>query len=71
MKSIIFSGAYIENYDYLSEINFDEYLIICADSGYKHAENLKIVPDVILPKTSFLTNRNTPTIEAITSKQRN
>ena len=48
MKSIIFSGAYIENYDYLSEINFDEYLIICADSGYKHAENLKIVPDVIL-----------------------
>ena len=30
-----------------------------------------IVPDVILPKTSFLTNRNTPTIEAITSKQRN
>lgn len=48
MKSIIFSGAYIENYDYLSEINFDNYLIICADSGYKHAENLKIVPDVIL-----------------------
>ena len=68
MKSIIFSGAYIENYDYLSENNFDEYLIICADSGYKHAENLKIVPDVILRKISFLTNRNTPAIAATTSK---
>lgn len=29
------------------------------------------IPDVILPKTSFLTNRNTPTIEATTSKLRN
>lgn len=57
MKSIIFSGAYIENYDYLSEINFDDYLIICADSGYKHAKRLNIVPDVILGDNDSYLNK--------------
>lgn len=57
MKSIIFSGAYIENYDYLSEINFDDYLIICADSGYKHAKRLNIVPDVILGDNDSYVNK--------------
>lgn len=57
MKSIIFSGAYIENYDYLSEINFDDYLIICADSGYKHAKLLNVVPDVILGDNDSYVNK--------------
>lgn len=48
MKSIIFCSAEIKDYSYLSNINFSEYLIICADGGYEHAMRLGIIPNVII-----------------------
>lgn len=48
MKSIIFSSAVISDYSYLNNIDFSEYLIICADGGYMHAMRLGITPDVII-----------------------
>ncbi len=46
MKAIIFCGGRIEDYSY---INIEkESFIICADSGFRHAEALKITPDVII-----------------------
>ncbi len=46
MKAIIFCGGRIEDYSYIS-IEKDA-LVICADGGFRHAENLKITPDVII-----------------------
>ncbi len=48
MKSIIFSSGEIRDYRYLRNIDFSEYLVICADNGYSHALELGIVPDVIV-----------------------
>ena len=47
MKCVIFAGGEIKN---ISSINTDEIsgsFVICADSGYKYAEKLGIIPDII------------------------
>lgn len=45
-KCIIFCSAEIKDYDFLKKYNFNEYYIICADGGLKHAESLGIFPDL-------------------------
>lgn len=48
MKSIIFSSGEIKDYNYLRDIDFSKYMVICADNGYSHALKLGIIPDVIV-----------------------
>lgn len=46
MRAYIFGGAYIRDY---SKINIEKNsFIICADSGLKHVQNLKLLPSCIL-----------------------
>ncbi len=46
MRAYIFGGAYIRDY---SKINIEKNsFIICADSGLKHVQNLKLLPSGIL-----------------------
>lgn len=46
MRAYIFGGAHIQDY---SKINIEKNaFIICADSGLKHVQNLKLVPSCIL-----------------------
>lgn len=54
MKAIIFCSAEIKSYDYLRKFDFKQYMIICADGGYVHAQRLGIIPDIIFSdKDSF------------------
>lgn len=47
-KYIIFSGAPIDDYDWLArQINPDDH-IICADGGAVHAKKLGVVPDYLI-----------------------
>ncbi len=46
MKAIIFCGGRIEDYSYI-DIEKDDF-IICADGGFRHAEVMKITPDIII-----------------------
>lgn len=49
MKCLILSAAEITDYSFLKEIIKKETLfVICADGGYRHAENLKIKPDLVI-----------------------
>lgn len=44
MKCIIFAGGQFEYTDFRDSAD----LVICADSGMKHAEKLNIVPDILI-----------------------
>ncbi len=48
MITYIFGAAHIDNYDYLSKVDFSESHIICADGGIKHIRKLGLTPDVII-----------------------
>ncbi len=48
MRCFIFGSAKIESYEYLRNIDFSDSLIICADGGMLHAQNLGIECDVWL-----------------------
>ncbi len=48
MKCFVFCSAKIECYDFLKDFDFENSFVICADGGYKHAQNLGIVPDLWL-----------------------
>lgn len=45
-RCCIFSGGELEEYNFI-EIKDTDY-IICADSGLKHAQRLKIAPDLVI-----------------------
>lgn len=48
MRAVIFCGGDINDYEYIRGFLRDKDRIICADSGYRHAERLGITPDIIL-----------------------
>ncbi len=48
MKAIIFCSGVIENYAYLKNKSYADFLVICADGGVKHTEALNITPDIII-----------------------
>lgn len=49
MKCLILSAADIEDYSFLKRIiQKEDLFVICADGGYRHAENLKIKPDLVI-----------------------
>lgn len=48
MKCFVFCSAKIESYDFLKNFDFENSFVICADGGYKHTQNLGIVPDLWL-----------------------
>lgn len=48
MSAIIFCGGEIQDYAWLSGMDFRASLIVCADGGVRHAQQLGIVPQVII-----------------------
>ena len=48
MKTVIISGGEIKDYEFCSGIVRSADRIICADSGTRHAMNMKLTPDVII-----------------------
>ena len=47
MKAVVFGGAEIQDYSFCHEYIKDS-IIVCCDSGLKHAKALGIVPDAIV-----------------------
>jgi len=47
MRAVVFGGADIEDYSFCREF-LDGSIVICCDSGLKHARALGIVPDTIV-----------------------
>ena len=48
MKCIIFSGADIFDYDFVASYIDSDDFIICADSGFRHAERLGLCADLLI-----------------------
>ena len=48
LKTAILAGASINNYDWLKAELELCYVIICADSGLRHAKAVGIIPDIII-----------------------
>ena len=48
MKTVIISGGEIKDYEFCSSIVRSADKVICADSGTRHAMNMKLTPDVII-----------------------
>lgn len=48
MKAVIFAGGYIGNYEKVRKYLSGSDLIICADSGARHAFNMGIIPDLLV-----------------------
>ncbi|HRU41856.1 MAG TPA: thiamine diphosphokinase [Candidatus Diapherotrites archaeon] len=48
MKTVIISGGEIKDYEFCRGIVRSADRIICADSGTRHAMNMKLIPDVII-----------------------
>ncbi len=48
MRCYIFGSAKIESYDYFTNIDFSDALIICADGGIAHAQRLGVECDIWL-----------------------
>ncbi|MGI6485885.1 MAG: thiamine diphosphokinase [Thermoanaerobacterales bacterium] len=48
MKAVVFSGGEIRNYSAIKKHMEGAKLVICADSGVRHAFSLGIVPDLIV-----------------------
>jgi thiamine pyrophosphokinase len=47
-KYVILAGAHIDDYEWLGQqINRDD-IVICADSGARHAKELDITPDIVI-----------------------
>ena len=47
MKAVVFGGADIEDYSFCREY-IENSIVVCCDSGLKHAKALGIVPDAIV-----------------------
>lgn len=48
MKCVIFAGGEIKDISFIDTDEISGSFVICADSGYKYAEKLEIVPDMIM-----------------------
>ncbi len=48
MRCYIFGSAKIESYEYLKKLDFSDGLVICADGGIVHTQNLGIPCDIWL-----------------------
>lgn len=48
MKCVIFAGGEIKDLSFIDTNEIAGNFVICADSGYKYAEKLGIVPDMIM-----------------------
>ncbi len=48
MRCIIFSGADIDDYDFVASFLRSDDFVICADSGLRHTEMLEVLPDLII-----------------------
>jgi len=70
MRAVVFGGADIENYSFCKEY-LENSIVICCDSGLKHAKALNIIPDTIVGDfdsadkelIEFFKSMNIPTTE--------
>jgi len=56
MTAYIFLAGEIANYEFINEHNLSDGIVICADSGYKHAEKLGITPQYIVGDMDSIEN---------------
>jgi len=56
MTAYIFLAGEIANYEFLTEYDFSTTVTICADSGYRHAQNLGITPDYLVGDMDSIVN---------------
>jgi len=47
-KCYIFLAGEIEDYNFIKQYNLADGVVICADGGYRHAENLGITPQYLV-----------------------
>lgn len=57
MKCVIFAGGEIKDLSFIDTAELSHNFVICADSGYKYAEELGIVPDIIMGDFDSYTGR--------------
>jgi len=70
MRAVVFGGADIEDYSFCKEY-LENSIVICCDSGLKHAKALNIIPDTIVGDfdsadkelIEFFKSMNIPTTE--------
>lgn len=48
MRAVILCGGDITDYTYTKTLLYSDDVIICADSGYRHAEQLGVTPAILL-----------------------
>lgn len=48
MRAVIISGGTIKQYEYIARFIRQDDVVICADSGYNHAKNMGIKPQVLV-----------------------
>lgn len=48
MKAVVFTGGEIKNYEKVRKYTVNTDLIICADSGVRHAFNMNVKPDILV-----------------------
>ena len=46
--AVIFAGGCMDSDDFFRSLKREDWLVVCADSGYHHALRLGIVPDMII-----------------------
>lgn len=63
MKCVIFAGGEIKDFGFIDTSELSQNFVICADSGYKYAEKLGIVPDIIMGDFDSYTGRLPENIE--------
>lgn len=45
-RAVIILGGSVTDYDYTRKLIFDDDIIICADGGWRHIEEMNLTPDV-------------------------
>ncbi|MDE6789636.1 MAG: thiamine diphosphokinase [Ruminococcus sp.] len=63
MKCVIFAGGEIKDFGFIDTSELSQNFVICADSGYKYAKKLGIVPDIIMGDFDSYTGRLPENIE--------
>lgn len=48
MKAVVFTGGEIKNYEKVRKYTVNTDLIICADSGVRHAFSMNVKPDILV-----------------------
>ena len=71
MKAVIFAGGDIGNYEKVRKYLSGSNLIICADSGVRHAFNIGVTPDLLVGDMDSISRDSLEKVEKLGIKNRN